>query len=109
MTTEHYIEGERRSRSAALQALPVPGRLARSVLRTHELELYPAAGHTADGVAFWMPWARVLVCGDYLSPVEIPMLAPAARSSAYAAPRSSRLAPLVEQAEWVIPGHGGPL
>ena len=25
-------------------------------------------------MAIWVPWARVLVCGDYLSPVEIPML-----------------------------------
>ena len=28
---------------------------------------------TQDGMAVWVPWARVLVCGDYLSPVEIPI------------------------------------
>ena len=38
------------------------------------LELHPADGHTADGMAVWVPWARVLVAGDYLSPVEIPMI-----------------------------------
>ena len=43
-------------------------------LGEHELELHTADGHTADGMAIWAPWARVLVCGDYLSPVEIPML-----------------------------------
>ena len=40
----------------------------------------PAPGHTADGMAIWIPWARVLVCGDYLSPVEIPWLPSAARA-----------------------------
>ncbi len=27
-------------------------------------------------MAIWIPWAAVLVGGDYLSPVEIPMLSP---------------------------------
>ena len=39
-----------------------------------ELELHPAEGHTADGMAVWAPWARVLFAGDYLSSVEIPTL-----------------------------------
>ena len=41
-------------------------------LGERELELHPADGHTSDGTAVWIPWARVLVAGDYLSPVEIP-------------------------------------
>ena len=71
-----------------------------------ELELHPADGHTVDGMAVWVPWAQVLVCGDYLSPVEIPMLHPDASLDAYLA-TLTRLEPLVEEAEHVVPGHGG--
>jgi glyoxylase-like metal-dependent hydrolase (beta-lactamase superfamily II) len=72
------------------------------------LEVHPADGHTVDGMAVWIPWARVLVAGDYLSPVEIPMLSPGGSVAAYLA-TLKRLEPLVEQAEWVVPGHGGPI
>ena len=85
------------------QALPVPGRCD---LGDQELELHPADGHTADGMALWIPWAQVLVCGDYLSPVEIPMISDGGSVSAYLA-TLDRLEPLVEQAEHVVPGHGG--
>jgi glyoxylase-like metal-dependent hydrolase (beta-lactamase superfamily II) len=50
----------------------------------------------------------VLVVGDYLSPVEIPMLSPGGSRDAYRA-TLERLAPLVEAADWVVPGHGGPI
>ena len=59
-------------------------------------------------MAIWAPWARVLVCGDYLSPVEIPMLSATGSRDAYLA-TLERLRPLVEQAEWVVPGHGAPI
>jgi glyoxylase-like metal-dependent hydrolase (beta-lactamase superfamily II) len=59
-------------------------------------------------MAIWIPFARVLVCGDYLSPVEIPALSPGGSLSAYLA-TLARLEPLVEQAEQVVPGHGGPI
>ena len=59
-------------------------------------------------MAVWVPWARVLVAGDYLSPVEIPMLSPGGSASAYLA-TLARLEPLVEQAEYVVPGHGAPV
>jgi glyoxylase-like metal-dependent hydrolase (beta-lactamase superfamily II) len=72
------------------------------------LELHPADGHTADGMAVWVPWARVLVAGDYLSPVEIPMLSAGGGVAAYIA-TLNRLEPLVEQADHVVPGHGGPI
>jgi len=88
-----------------VQALPVPGYCA---LGERELELHPADGHTADGTAYWAPWARVLVCGDYLSPVEIPMLSPDGSLDGYRA-TLRRLRPFVEQADTVVPGHGGPL
>ena len=59
-------------------------------------------------MALWAPWARVLICGDYLSPVEIPALSPSGSRNAYLA-TLERLRPLVEQAEWVVPGHGRPI
>jgi glyoxylase-like metal-dependent hydrolase (beta-lactamase superfamily II) len=49
--------------------------------------------------------AGVLVSGDYLSPVEIPMVRAIDR---YAA-TLERLRPLVERATTVVPGHGAPL
>jgi glyoxylase-like metal-dependent hydrolase (beta-lactamase superfamily II) len=87
-----------------IEALPVPGHVG---LGERELELHPADGHTADGLAVWIPWARVLVCGDYLSPVEIPMISPGGSATAYLA-TLRRLEPLVEGADTVVPGHGAP-
>lgn len=103
---EHYLKRERPLALADVQELPVPGRLALGPV--NELELFPADGHTADGTAYWIPWTRVLVCGDYLSPVEIPMISEGGSAERYAA-TLERLAPLVTEAEAVIPGHGGPL
>lgn len=89
-----------------LQELPVPGRLD---VGQRELELHPATGHTADGMALVVPWAGVVVCGDYLSPCEDPTTPfPPADREAYRA-TLERLRPLVGAAEWVVPGHGGPL
>lgn len=110
---EHYVAGRTPLALGSLQPLPVPGRLEigsrpPTAPDARELELYPAEGHTADGVAYWAPWARTLACGDYLSPVEIPVLSPGGSVSAYRA-TLARLAPLVAQAEWVIPGHGAPI
>jgi glyoxylase-like metal-dependent hydrolase (beta-lactamase superfamily II) len=102
---EHYVERPRPLSLGQVQALPVPGHVG---LGAHELELHPADGHVADGMALWAPWARVLVCGDYLSPVEIPALSPTGSRGAYLATLES-LRPLVEQAEWVVPGHGAPI
>jgi hydroxyacylglutathione hydrolase len=50
----------------------------------------------------------VLVAGDYLSPVEIPMLSETGSLSAYLA-TLDRLEPLIEQADHVVPGHGEPI
>jgi glyoxylase-like metal-dependent hydrolase (beta-lactamase superfamily II) len=57
-------------------------------------------------MAVWIPWARVLLAGDYLSSIEIPTLAdtPGALSS-YSA-TLARLRPLVAGAQHVVPGHG---
>ena len=80
----------------------MPGHCA---IGDEELELHPADGHTADGMAVWIGWAGTLVCGDYLSPVEIPWISEGGSRDAYLA-TLRRLQPLVEQAEHVVPGHG---
>ena len=71
------------------------------------MDMYAAPGHTSDGTAFWMPWLGVLVCGDYLSPVEVPMISSGGSAFDYLE-TLKRLAPIVELANTVIPGHGHP-
>ncbi len=99
---EHYVQrgplalGE-------VQRCPSP---ASSRSASASSSCHPAEGHTADGMAIWAPWANVLVCGDYLSPVEDPMVE--GDRDEYLA-TLERLRPLVEEAAWVVPGHGGPL
>lgn len=100
-----YVERPAPLSLPGAQSLPVPGRVE---VGERELELQPAEGHTEDGMAVWIPWARVLACGDYLSPVEIPILSEGGSASAYLA-TLARLEPLVEEAEHVVPGHGGPI
>ena len=55
-----------------------------------------------DGTAVFARWAGVLCVGDYLSDVEIPMVQDLEEYRATLA----RLAPLVEAAETIVPGHG---
>jgi glyoxylase-like metal-dependent hydrolase (beta-lactamase superfamily II) len=98
----HYVERAGPLSLPAAQALPVPGYCE---VGERELELHPADGHTSDGMAVWVPWAEVLVCGDYLSPVEIPTISPGGSLDGYRA-TLRRLRPVVEQAEAVVPGHG---
>jgi glyoxylase-like metal-dependent hydrolase (beta-lactamase superfamily II) len=100
---EHYVAGRKPLQLVGLQHLPVPGRL--DLGPEQELELHPAPGHTSDGTAIYLPWANVLVAGDYLSPVEIPMV------TSIADYRSTleRFRPLVERVETVVPGHGAPM
>jgi len=59
-------------------------------------------------MALRIPWAGVVVCGDYLSPVEIPWLSETGSRDAYLA-TLERLRPWVEEATWVVPGHGTPI
>jgi glyoxylase-like metal-dependent hydrolase (beta-lactamase superfamily II) len=87
---------------SSVQALAVPGRCE---IGGAELELHPTEGHTADGMALWVPWARVLIAGDYVSAVELPALNDGERIEAYLA-TLERLRPLVALAEHVVPGHG---
>jgi glyoxylase-like metal-dependent hydrolase (beta-lactamase superfamily II) len=99
-----YVAGRRPLSLGGVQSLPVPGKL--SLGPEHELELHPVDGHTADGTAFAIPWLDLLVCGDYLSPVEIPWISEGGSLDAYLA-TLARLRPLVERARTVVPGHGG--
>jgi len=96
------IERPRPLALGSVQALPVPGRCG---IGDHELELHPAEGHTVDGMAIWVPWARVLVAGDYLSTAEPPDIGEDGSVEAYLA-TLARLRPLVASADHVVPGHG---
>ena len=97
----NYVERSRPLSLGSYQSLPVPGYVG---LGEQELELHPAEGHTADGTAVFARWAGVLCVGDYLSDVEIPVVADLEEYKATLA----RLAPLVEEAAVVVPGHGSP-
>src|SRR5581483_10424248 len=72
------------------------------------IELHPTPGHTADGVAYFVPWQGVLVCGDYVSPVEIPWISASGSAADYLA-TLERLRGLVARSERIVPGHGRPL
>ena len=99
---ELYVERPSPLALGQVQSLPVPGSVE---LGEQELELHPAEGHTPDGMALFARWCGVLCVGDYLSPVEIPWIR---GSLADYRATLSRLAPLVEAAETVVPGHGSP-
>jgi glyoxylase-like metal-dependent hydrolase (beta-lactamase superfamily II) len=100
---ELYLQRPRPLGLGAPQELPVPGRLE---IGAHELELHPTSGHTADGMAIAVPWAGVLVVGDYLSAIEIPMLSAAGSSVDAYRDTLERLRPLVAAAQHIVPGHG---
>ena len=102
--SEFYV-----SRSAPLalgqvQGLPVPGSVE---IGDRELELHPAEGHTPDGMAIFDRAHGLLIVGDYLSDVEIPWISEGGSVGDYRA-TLARLAPLVEAATTVVPGHGAP-
>jgi glyoxylase-like metal-dependent hydrolase (beta-lactamase superfamily II) len=103
---EHYVPRPGPLALGRLQSLPVPGKL--ELGPSHEIELFEATGHTADGVSYWLPWVSVLVCGDYLSPVEVPMLSCGGSVESYRA-TVARLGELLAVAQWVVPGHGSPI
>ena len=96
------IERPRPLALGSVQTLAVPGRCD---VGDRELELHPAEGHTADGMAIAIPWAGVLVAGDYLSTVEPPTLDEEGDVDTYLA-TLERLQGLVAVAEHVVPGHG---
>jgi glyoxylase-like metal-dependent hydrolase (beta-lactamase superfamily II) len=99
---ENYVVRAAPLSLGSYQVLPAPGSVG---IGDAEIELHPTGGHTADGTAFLVRSAEVLVCGDFLSDVEIPMVE--ASLADYRA-TLARLAPLVETVESVVPGHGSP-
>ena len=99
---ENYVVRAAPLSLGSYQVLPAPGSVE---IGDAEIELHPTAGHTADGTAFRFSAAEVLVCGDYLSDVEIPMVED---SLADYRATLARLALLVETVETVVPGHGSP-
>lgn len=98
----HYVKRARPLTLGSVQALPVPGVCG---LGAAELDLHPAGGHTAEGMAVVVPWAGVLIAGDYLSAVEIPLLGRGGSVAEYRA-TLERLRGLIPNAEHVVPGHG---
>ena len=99
---EFYVSRPAPLALGQVQALPVPGHLE---LGDRELELHPAEGHTADGMVLFDRAQGLLIVGDYLSDVEIPWIH---GSLADYRATLARLAPLVERATTVVPGHGAP-
>ncbi len=95
-----YLERPAPLSLGAIQTLAVPGGCE---IGSRRLSLYPAEGHTADGMAIWLDWAGVLLVGDYLSTVEPPRVD--GSPAAYLATLERLRAP-VEAAEHVVPGHG---
>jgi glyoxylase-like metal-dependent hydrolase (beta-lactamase superfamily II) len=64
-------------------------------------------GHAPGHTALWLPERRVLIAGDMLSDVELPLPFEPDDLGAYLA-GLDRLAPFVARASWLIPGHGHP-
>jgi glyoxylase-like metal-dependent hydrolase (beta-lactamase superfamily II) len=99
---EYYVVRPAPLGLGQVQALPVPGHVE---LGDRELELHPAEGHTADGMALFDRAQGLLIVGDYLSDVEIPWIH--ATLADYRA-TLARLGALVEDVTTVVPGHGAP-
>ena len=99
---EYYVKRARPLSLGSYQPLPVPGKIE---LGEEELELYPAEGHTGDGMILFARWCSVLVCGDYLSDVELPTWT----DKALYRGTLERLRGLVADAAVVVPGHGAPM
>jgi glyoxylase-like metal-dependent hydrolase (beta-lactamase superfamily II) len=97
-----FVQRSRPLSLGAVQALPVPGSCG---IGDRELDLHPALGHTGDGIAIAVPWAGALLVGDYISPVELPVLGPGGSAEAYADTLERLRAP-VQRAKHIIPGHG---
>ena len=84
---EHYVDGRGPLVLGSLQSLPVPGHLEIGAgRRPTRSSCIPRAATPPTGPRFCLPWAQVLVCGDYLSPVEIPALSPGGSSPSTAPP-----------------------
>lgn len=102
----HYVGRVHPLKLGGVRALPVPGKLDLGSAGD-ELELHPAEGHAPDGMAVLAQFTGVLMCGDYLSDVEIPLITRAGSLPGYRT-TLERLSTLIERVEAVVPGHGSP-
>ncbi|MHB8506087.1 MAG: MBL fold metallo-hydrolase [Acidimicrobiales bacterium] len=73
-----------------------------------EVELVEHAGHVPGHVAVWVPSKDLLLAGDMLSDVEIPLLEEGPDPVTAYAEALDRLAPYVARAGLAVPGHGSP-
>ena len=76
-----------------------------SVPAGFDVELIIHNGHAPGHTALWLPRQRVLIAGDMLSDVELPLPFDPDDIPAYIA-ALDRLAPFADGADMVIPGHG---
>ena len=84
----------------------VDGRIpAESVPDGFDVELIFHDGHAPGHTALWLPRQRVLIAGDMLSDVELPLPYHPDNLPLYI-DALDRLSPIIEQAKVVIPGHG---
>ena len=68
-------------------------------------ETAEAGGHAPDGTALFAEEHALLLPGDYLCAVEIPLVSQAGSPEAYLA-TLERLGPLGRRAQRIVPGHG---
>jgi hydroxyacylglutathione hydrolase len=73
-----------------------------------EVRAIVTGAHEDGHTAFWLPRERVLLAGDLLSDVEVPLIAAGdPDASAYRA-GLDLLVPYVRAARFLVPGHGSP-
>lgn len=71
----------------------------------HDVELVFHDGHAPGHTALWLPYQRVLISGDMLSDIELPLpFSPDDLPADVAALET--LTPFAERADLLIPGHG---
>lgn len=71
------------------------------------MEVVRHDGHAPGHGALWLPERRLLVAGDMLSDLELPLPFTPGGLTDYL-PALDALEPYVAQAHWLIPGHGTP-
>ena len=73
-----------------------------------EVRAIVTGAHEVGHTAFWLPRERVLLAGDLLSDVEVPLLADGDVDAAAYRAGLAVLEPFVRRARFVVPGHGAP-
>lgn len=76
--------------------------------RGPEVRAIVSDAHQTGHTSYWIARERVLLAGDLLSDVEVPLLAEEDASGAAYRAGLARLEPFVRRARLVVPGHGSP-